>query len=332
MLSTSKMEPERLKVDALYLPLLEKLSKEVYRRGGWSSKSTADLQAQEDFRFCGEPFKRYLEKVFGKKMERIYFPAAYVGKVAKAISEAGFDVFASDVSKDWVGHLQSIGLHAEIRSFEDIPQQRFDAVVSFEPYTVDETILGYLAILRMLSRDLPYLEISSSSHNTNMRAFLEGVLLKLPKRCNELRKGKIIEEKGDFPVSFKEDKVIRIAYDYGAEYKRHLVYSEGRVFDVRLILPNPNARKRASLDLSLLEEREKWASGDKVNLGELARAFKTSIERIAAAVYRLSEVLTNRLRLDFFFGRNRWDAIQPFGFTLTDETPMNFIQWIEIER
>ncbi len=325
------MEPERLRVNALYLPLLEKLSKEVYRKGGWSSEQ-GDLQAQEDFRFGGEVFKRYSEEVFGKKMERIYFPAAYTGKVAKAISEAGFDVFASDVSKDWVEHLRSIGLHAEIRSFEDIPQQRFDAVVSFEPYTVNTTILGYLAILRMLSRDLPYLDISVSLHNTNMRAFLEGFLLKPPKGCDDLIKGKIIEEKGDFPVSFKEDNMRRIAYDYGADYKRHPIYSEGRVFDVRLILPKPNARKRASLDLSLLEEQEKWASGDKVNLRELARAFKTSIERIAAAVYRLSEVLTNRFRLDFVFGRDKWDATQPFGFRLTDEPPMNFIQWIEIER
>ena len=332
MLSTSRMDPKRLNVDALYLPILEKLSKEVYMRAGWSSKHTGDLQAQKDFRFGGKVFKRYLEEVFGRKIEKIYFPAAYVGKVAKTLSEAGFDVFASDVSKDWVRHLQSIGLCAERRSFEEIPQQRFDAVVSFEPYCVDETIPSYLAILRMLSRGLPYVGIAWGQLSASMEIFSEGRLLKRPKMFDDLKKRKIVEEKGYFPNPLRKKQIIRIAYDYGADYKSHLIYSGGVVFEVECILPKPNAKKRASLDLSLLEEHEKWASGDRVNLRELATAFKTSVEKMAAAVYRLKEVLTNRLELGRLFERTEHDGIQPFGFMLTDEIPGIFIHRVEIEK
>ena len=161
LLRFSELPPQAVVGRTLYLIDFQKYINIIHQGKGWDDKSR-DEQGQEEFSFDGKLLSIYARRVLGRELKDIYFPAAYRGKVAGSLAEAGHNVFASDLSEHWVSHLRSIGLHAERRSFEDLPERHFDALVCFEPYCLPNIIM-YIAMLRAFAAALPILEIKKQS-------------------------------------------------------------------------------------------------------------------------------------------------------------------------
>jgi len=163
--------PECLIGKTTRIPDIKRRFAASHREVGWAFFQDNETQAKDSFN--GNAFQHYERIVLGKtrRIQNIYFPAAYTGKVALALSEAGYDVFASDLSDYWSGRLQELGLRSEKRSFDEIPDEKFDAVVSFEPYCVGR-LETYSAILRTMARDLPYIEIQERFNENTILQFM----------------------------------------------------------------------------------------------------------------------------------------------------------------
>jgi len=266
--------------------------------GGWTGEDNNEAQAQGDFRFDGKTFRRYTRKVLGGDLERLYFPAAYVGKVAKALSDEGYEVFATDLSDDWVAHLRSLGMRAEKRSFEDIPKERFDAIVCFEPYCVPRPV-AYIAVLRMMASSQLCIDISVHCHK---RLAYGEVLQMLEKKpvlgrmwCEYGPDGQAFRSERAYLV--REERYDRIAYDYGTRTHLHDVFDTEGVYFFSAIKPTPGSSARASLDLRVIEELDS-RQGSQVSLNALANALKMPVNEIVASVKRLMDVFNRRLSVE----------------------------------
>ncbi|MBU1887482.1 hypothetical protein KKG55_07085, partial [Candidatus Micrarchaeota archaeon] len=86
--------------------------------GAWKKTDSWGVpQEMDGFHFDGNAL-RYYEKIVlrnlfprnWKGLERIYFPAVFTGKMAKAFADHGYDVFATDLSPDWVENATKLGL------------------------------------------------------------------------------------------------------------------------------------------------------------------------------------------------------------------------------
>jgi len=282
--------------DLFFLDMKRYLARE-HENGGWSGYDH-DVQSDEDFKFDGKTFRRYTRKILGRDIKRLYFPAAYVGKVANALKEEGYDVFTTDLSDHWVAHLRSLGLRAEKRSFEDIPKERFDAVVCFEPYCIPDPV-AYIAILRMMADSLMCIDIS-----VNMpKKFLLGKQLqdlyeqKILRRMRGLQgdDGQILQFGRSYPLA--SENFDRIAYDYGTKYNSHDVYDAEYLFKFKIIQPTPESSGRALLDLQVIEELNS-DQGDRISLIALAKILERPLNEIVASVKRLMNVLNQRLKVE----------------------------------
>jgi len=296
-LLTFDARPEAVRGKKLYLLNWEKYLQREHKYGGWKPKPSCETQAEDDFRFDGRALGEYCAKALGIQPGKVYFPAAFTGKVAKALSDAGCDVFATDLSDHWASHLRSLGLRAEKRSFEELPGERFDAVVSFEPYCVSRAV-AYLAMLRMLSLAMPYIEIDLAETR------LLDSEMKTWKRWSKRK----IRDIG-YAYPFRRERHDRIGYDYGADYDERHFRQGSKLFKFGSVVPTPTASARASLDLKLLEGQKTWAEGKSVSLKALAGQFGEPLNEIAAAVKRLMDVLNKRLGLEIVLTGRCTDAL-----------------------
>jgi hypothetical protein len=322
LLTKTRTSARKLNVKTLTLPLWAKCSAEIRRQGGWDAKVTLSTQANEKFAFDGKAFLRYTKEVFGRKIDKIYFPAAYLGKVAKELSIAGFDVYASDISPQWVNHLRLNGLYAQIQSIDDIPDTQFDAVVCFEPYCADSSLPSYKAMLRMLSRGIPYIEITFDLSPTEVNAALFDEM-----RDKEMREQVVIPP--------PDNSMIRIGYDYGAIYRYHTILTAGLRFSIHSIFPKAEARNRAAEDLMIMESSQELQ--DIISISALSKMLNCSKERIAAAIQRLKHVLDERFGLCCMYESTDMYEARQFKRCLTlndipEEEIRNFLRKINIRN
>lgn len=287
----------------LVLPDLRLYLQRVHSDGGWGPEEKI-VQAADGFKFDGKTLTYYEKKVLtqvlgGKKLERIYFPAVYAGVVARALTIEGYDVFASDLSPYWVGKAQLNGLHAEVRSFEQIPTRKefdADAFVVFEPNILDHTLISYLALLRMLSRPLPYIYVTSDMSNRYYYKSIPDAVPVALKTFYTIETGNGLKYLKFFPEGRWGS--IRIGFDYGARHLDHVVFKDpelGKVFRFSCLVSSNETIQRAALDLKLLEEGKRWIRGGAISVTDLAKELGKEIGEICAALARLRDVLNNRL-------------------------------------
>jgi hypothetical protein len=284
----------------LYVPKLRSYLRYIHQHGGWDSKDTTETQNMDNFQFNGEIFSQYIKEVIKREIKSLYLPAAYAGTVAKILADSGYDVTSSDISDFWVGKQRELGLKAEKRSFEDIPYGRFDAVVSFEPYCIPKT-LAVITMLRMLSMDLPYIEISLESyHNIDLRTLRDrdagkkngNLMIPCPEYEAQLKKW-MEEGLHDVHQSTNAKSPIILnditkgrSYEYGARYEAHLCYDGIAFFNFNSFIPTPLAVELASLDLQVLEMLGKRGSAQELSLNELAKRFKKSVKKMTGTIDR----------------------------------------------
>ncbi len=305
LFETDEADPRRLAGAKLTLPDLKRYFRIVHSNGGWA-ENQKDEQTDEGFRFDGGSLSAYAEKVLSRKLGRIYFPMAFNGVVAKALSEAGHPLLASDLSGYWVGRLKSIGLDVEVRGFEEMPKSGFDAVVSFEPCPVSCNMVGYVGLLRALASGVPFIGIDSYYHLgiPKVKERAEGEIRPVPLMMREGRRK-------DMPYHPRNPmEMNRLAYDYGVEYGAHDIYHDRvRGFDFECFNATPAAIRRMSLDLAVLERQEEWAYGE-ASVRGLARLMSVTREELAASLLRLKEI-SARCHIDdghLFYSGIRLDA------------------------
>ncbi len=291
--------PESVRGTILYTLDMPKYFARVHESRGWDAKDIGETQAQESFQFDGSVVLPRVERILGRKLKTAYFPAAYTGRVAKAIAECGCDVLASDLSDDWVMHLQSIGLRAEQRSFEELPPGKFDAMVTFEPYCIPKPLGEWTALL-LLSRGLPYIEIggdtnSFTSLSIGQQAELleHGFLKRTTKATNRVRVNGCID---------------RFMRQYGAKQETYLMYGgmtydDGKeLFGCKIAVPTKSASRYASQDLRVLEQlldcNKQDAPVKTIRLEELAEGLEMDIAETAGAIARLKQILNREWDLD----------------------------------
>jgi hypothetical protein len=295
LLHMDKAEPRDLIGQRLCVPDMKKYLSIVHDRDGWGLRDN-DAQLIDYFGFNARAFLSHLKSVLGKDAGRCYFPLAYAGRFAKAVSDAGPQVLASDLSAHWVSHMRSIGLTAEKRSFEDMPAGKFDAVVCFEPYPVSDTLVGYLGILNIMSKDVPYVEILSRG----------SIAMFFPGGMSRDLEGRIAGGyKRWYPTS--ANNMERIAYDYGAKTRCDIgLYdnSGNLFFEIQTILPDKRAARRAGMDLEVLGKAAGTASAGGISISAFATELQYGREEIAASLQRLLDVLNKRLE----FGAGRMVA------------------------
>jgi len=297
------MHPKAVVGKDLYLLNMKKYLRREHENGGWSEKAN-DTQADEDFQFDGKTFRRYTRKVLGRDLKRLYFPAAYTGKVANALKEEGYDVFATDLSDHWVAHLRSLGLHSEKRSFEDIPKGRFDAVVCFEPYCIPDPV-AYIAILRMMAYSMMCIDISVIMPKKfllgeRLHYFSEQKILRIM-RGLQGDDGQILQFERSYPLT--SENFDRIAYDYGTKYNSHDVYDAECLFEFKTIIPTPESSRRASLDLRVIEVLN-YEQGERVSLNALADRLERPISEISSSIKRIMDVFNQRLKVKLAVEKN----------------------------
>jgi len=237
-------------ISVLRVPDLKTYLMRVHERNGWKAESF-DLQKMENFRFDGRMFREYAKKVLERDIRSVHFPLAYNGAVAKAISDAGIEVLASDLSGHWVEHCRGIGLEAQKLSFEQMPGGKFHAVVTFEPYPITDQPEGYLGMLNIFSQGIPFMMIWKSSWWGKAPPNLE---VEVPKTF-AFEPVKSIDGKSgrDAHYPTKENELERIAYDYGAAYSRHYGYGpDFYSFEFMALVPDENVARNARIDAGLL--------------------------------------------------------------------------------
>jgi hypothetical protein len=141
-----------------------------------------------------------------------------------------------------------------------------------------------MALLKMLSRKIPYIEIVSDAFCLTP----EGAYINITGSSG-------IQERNDYPHS--HENMIRIGYDYGAKYRQHIIDCRTSSFIIHALLPKPNAAARAKLDLALLESEEKLPKT--ITLSKLAKFFDVDQETMAASLNRVNIALNERLDVEY---------------------------------
>ncbi len=285
LFATDEADPRRLVGARLTVPDLKRYFQIVHSEGGWA-EGQKDEQTDQGFRFDGSALSDYAEKVLSRKLGRVYFPMAFNGIVAKVISDAGHPLLASDLSGYWVGRLRSMGLEAEVRSFEEMPKGGFDAVVSFQPCPVSCNMVGYIGLLRALASGMPFIGIDAYPHlgHPQVKGRAEGEMLPVPLMMREGRR----KEMPYYPHNQME--MSRLAYDYGTAYGIHDIYHDSvRRFDFEYFIATPASIRRMSLDLAVLERQDEWAFGE-ASIRGLARLLAVTREELSASLLRLKEI------------------------------------------
>lgn len=217
----------------------------------------------------------------------------YAGKVALALSDAGFEVFAGDLSEYWSERARGFGLRAERRSFEEIPDEKFDAMVTFEPFCVPSPAV-YVAVLRAMSRNMPYIEIWSRFEEDGIFMLMYEMRKKAESGKHALQ-GKTYAE---FLGSLRKKKLVRIVNDihkweaseYGGRAMAHVVRCSTSSFIFASVIPNENAGKMASLDLKIIADMEGWDRRISISIGELAGRISEKAGDVAGALGRLQRM------------------------------------------
>jgi hypothetical protein len=294
LFTSERSDPKALAGSVLHVPDIRRYLRLVHSRGGWGG-DVYDEQNTPDFRFEGRSLSVYAGKVLGMPLGSIYMPLAYNGVVAKELADSGHSMLASDLSPHWVSHLEGIGLKALVRSFEDIPEGKFDAVVCFESYPVSCNLVGYLGMMRILSRGIPFIEIDSHPHlgTPPQGSRPIGSMEPAEARMRMSRRSRTAVR--SYPLTGEE--MARMAYDYGAAYAKHHAYHDDKNwFDFESLTATPASVRRMSLDLLLLETQDEWAWGE-ASISGLSRLFTESPEAIAASLSRLKEI-SSRYHID----------------------------------
>jgi len=279
------------------LPDIKRHLDEAHAGTGWGPYNVHEAQAEPSFSFDGKAFRHYERAVLGKShaIRRIYFPAVYTGAVARSLADAGYEVLAGDLSEYWAEHARGLGLRGERRSFEQIPDERLDAMVTFEPFCVPSPLV-YVAILRAMSRGMPYIEIGGRFEEDGMFRLMFDMRKKAkPDAC--ALPGKDYQE---FLAMLKKKKLVRIADDshewealeYGAQTMAHVVRSGITSFVFASVVPDESAGKKASLDLAVISEMEGWGRRISIPIGELAAQIGRTTEEVAGALGRLQRMAT----------------------------------------
>lgn len=278
------MHPELVR---LRIPKLSRYLEEQRTAGVWGPK-IKELQTSAHFHFPPRMFAEYarrvLEPALDRKVQRVYFPAAYAGTVARAIMDDGFGVLATDLSPHWVEVLKSKGLRADVRSFENLPDKKeFDpeVLVVFEPFPIEGRILGYAAILEILSRRIPYVYIT------------KGIGMNHRKETDD----------APFRIRLKDREgvapwfTLKTAIEYGARGSSHILegYNNARTlqFFFSTIFPTEAAMNNAKLDLEIIRNTDFWTNKKVVNLIDIALAVGASAQEVVEALERISNAGKN---------------------------------------
>ena len=209
----------------------------------------------------GEDFKATVGRVFGKGVERIFFPAVYVGRVAKALSEAGFGVVCSDVQETWVENAREMGLEAFHGSAEEFPKGRVDLAVSFEPYPLYHKPAGYLFMLETMVRAWGFVEINVPMQKSPELIFTRGL-------------------RSMISVSNCARNVFSSYGCFEKEAERDLKYATFRV--------TREARDYAKLDLAMVRV---LGGAGKVSIGGVAEEMGRGKEEIENSIARIVRVV-----------------------------------------
>ncbi|MBN1170175.1 hypothetical protein JXA56_04060 [Candidatus Micrarchaeota archaeon] len=292
LLSFRKSDPAKLIGKKMTMPDVSTYFQILHARSGWESNEK-DTQTAHNFSIDRRMVGRYGERVLMRTIKKAYMPLSYAGKVAKAVSDAGIEVLASDLGDSWVMKARKMGIRAEKRSFEDLPDEHFDAVVCFEPYPVSTNLSGYLGIMRILKNGMPFISITKDHEEIfeSVPSFLE-----IKKSGNfAIRKRKLQESGGDYPLNIHT--MTRLAYDYGATVYGHNVFDGKKPFLVDCVIPAKNAEKLVMLDLEVFSKNEKWFREGKVSLSELAMELDVDLLEISASLERIMDILHRRLEI-----------------------------------
>jgi len=290
------INPKAVIGKTLHLPDLKRYLEQEHNRPGWGASVKNQTQAKCDFRFDGRLFKEYDKAMVRGDIRKIYFPAAYTGKVALALKEQGYSVFASDLSSDWVANLGSMGLASERRSFEQIPRSGFDAIVSFEPFCIPP-FLKHMAFMRALSESIPFILIYRVPWKSEPIGNEDDVRISRISRPRFGPNGKIAIKKGGrmFPSGKKLPE--RLAYDYGARYHSHEVSGFGAAFRFHMFVMDNCTSSRARFDLRLLEMQDSWAHSGQASIQEISTMHGKDRDEVAAALLRMIDVFNRRFAL-----------------------------------
>ncbi len=251
LFTSSNMPSSLVKGRLFALPNLDAHFKYLHSQKNWEGVSN-ELQADKNFFFDTRLFSGYLKEVLKLDINRIYFPCAFTGKVAKAMADSGFDVLASDISPYWVNHLKSIGLRAETLGFEQLPGGKFQSVVSFEPYPIDLSLSGPIGMLRHIAAKTPVIRLSYAWNQSLGKIKLGSFHEYNSASCGDntvpfsYRYGCHIKQHS---ICFKQTKVVTgrsILYKHGYYYRFDILNFE-------TIIPTKSAAKRANADLKLLD-------------------------------------------------------------------------------
>ncbi len=291
LLNYSQIPPEQMRGTVLRMPNLKKYFMRIHEKGDMWGERSCETQNLEGFRFEGRMFTEYARRVLkGRKVGRVYFPAVFTGKVAKAIFSEGIEVLASDLNPRWVENARGLGMEAEQRSFEELPDGKFDAVVSFEPWPVSYNPIGYVGLLGIFSRHMPLILISKShsekfsGKNRNL-AIPRGIRFS-HRTFLDLETGKFV---GTYPHVGEE--LERIGYDYGARWTCHEAYGPDlNAFKFIGMVPDLRTSVSSGIDSRLIGILGDWSKAD-ISINEVARMIGTAPEIVAAGLSRIENVM-----------------------------------------
>lgn len=288
-----RADPQLVNGRYLLLPDVKRYFQHVHEHGGWKGKAM-DAQSKEEFAMEGSLVSNYGTEILDRKIKKVYVPLAYVGKVAKAISDAGIDVLAGDLSDRWVEHNRKLGIRAEKRSFEQLPEEHFDAVVCFEPYPVSSRLTGFLGMMEIMKRMIPFLGIREMDRRgfESVSSFLK---LKQSVKFGAARI-KLSWSEDYYPSSITS--MHRLAYDYGARIEDRMVFDGKNPFTVECSVPTQDARRQVALDLQVFSRNEEWFGNGCISLAELSKQIGIDIAEAAASVERMISIFNERLEVE----------------------------------
>jgi len=261
-----------------------------------------EVQRYVDFSNIKDDFRTVINSIFGKdQISRIFFPAVYVGRVAKEISDAGFEVICSDIQQVWVENAKKMGLKAFLGSAEEFPEREIDLVVSFEPYPLRYRPTGYITLLKIMAETKGFVDIDYHPVSSEL------IFTKIPKHAlQELVFWGIPREYGCFEKKAVHD----------------LIYS--------VSITSEEARNHAKLDLAVIGILER---GGRISVRDISEALAKdvieiddSIARIVRAIYEAyGYCFTEDIYTDFKAGKRVWSSAEIIeGITGIREVDGNF--------
>lgn len=219
--------------------------------------------------------KKLFEKIGLDIGERIHYFASFSGEWAKALAEQGLNVDASDVSKQRVDKLKRDPkkvnpfvrqLPAQIHN---IVPNYYDWSVSFEPHPLLETGLRYVIRTALLNRK--GLKIILGPHSKNY-----GEYKRICQMVAKLYGAQIPDKLESTTISGKLQ----------TDQERYT--SGDHNILIITILTNPEARRKAELDIFVERKLEKY-SGDKYEfIKKIAKEFNISEKKITESVERVT--------------------------------------------